>query len=135
MPGYRLGAITAGLDLAFQLAKIIDNIQICAPRTVQHALAPMIDRLADWRYQNRQRIATRVTVFRRVLDQLDGWDLLSSGAYFGFVRHPYSGVDSLEVAQLMARRPGYWLFRAHFLAMVRTPCCALLLPMPARCYR
>ena len=106
LPGHRLGAITAGPDLVFQLAKIIDNIQICAPRTVQHALAPMIDKLADWRHENRQRIAARVSVFRHALDQLDGWDLLSSGAYFGFVRHPYSGVDSLEVAQIMARKAG-----------------------------
>ena len=114
LPGYRLGAITAGPDLAFQLAKIIDNIQICAPRTVQHALAPMIEKLADWRDQNRQRIATRVTVFRRALDQLDGWDLLSSGAYFGFVRHPYSGADSLEVAQIMARKAGILVIPGAF---------------------
>ena len=114
LPGYRLGAITAGQDLAFQLAKIIDNIQICAPRTVQHALAPMIDKLADWRDQNRQRIAARVTVFRRALDQLDGWELLSSGAYFGFIRHPYSGVDSLEVAQIMARKAGVLVIPGAF---------------------
>ncbi len=114
LPGYRLGAITAGPDLAFQLAKIIDNIQICAPRTVQHALAPMIEKLADWRDQNRQRIAARVNGFRLALDQLDGWDLLSSGAYFGFVRHPYSGVDSLEVAQIMARKAGVLVIPGTF---------------------
>ena len=114
LPGHRLGAITAGPDLVFQLAKIIDNIQICAPRTVQHALAPMIDKLADWRHENRQRIAARVSVFRHVLNQLNGWDLLSSGAYFGFVRHPYSGVDSLEVAQLMARKAGVLVIPGAF---------------------
>jgi aspartate/methionine/tyrosine aminotransferase len=114
LPGYRLGAIAAGPDLVFQLAKIIDNIQICAPRTVQHALAPMIDKLEDWRDQNRQRIAARATVFRRALDQLDGWNLLSSGAYFGFVRHPYSGVDSLKVAQIMARKAGVLVIPGAF---------------------
>ena len=114
LPGHRLGAITAGPDLVFQLAKIIDNIQICAPRTVQHALAPMIDKLADWRHENRQRIAARVSVFRHALDQLNGWDLLSSGAYFGFVRHPYSGVDSLEVAQIMARKAGVLVIPGAF---------------------
>ena len=114
LPGHRLGAIAAGPDLVFQLAKIIDNIQICAPRTVQHALAPMIDKLEDWRHENRQRIAARVTVFRRALDQLDGWELLSSGAYFGFVRHPYSGVDSLEVAQIMARKAGVLVIPGAF---------------------
>ena len=114
LPGYRLGAIAAGPDLVFQLAKIIDNIQICAPRTVQHALAPMIDKLEDWRHENRQRIAARVTVFRQALAQLDGWDLLSSGAYFGYVRHPYSGVDSLEVAQIMARKAGVLVIPGAF---------------------
>ncbi len=114
LPGHRLGAITAGPDLVFQLAKIIDNIRICAPRTVQHALAPMIDKLADWRHENRQRIAARVSVFRHALDQLNGWDLLSSGAYFGFVRHPYSGVDSLEVAQIMARKAGVLVIPGAF---------------------
>ena len=114
LPGHRLGAITAGPDLVFQLAKIIDNIQICAPRTVQHALAPMIDKLADWRHENRQRIAARVSVFRHALNKLNGWDLLSSGAYFGFVRHPYSGVDSLEVAQIMARKAGVLVIPGAF---------------------
>ena len=114
LPGHRLGAITAGPDLVFQLAKIIDNIQICAPRTVQHALAPMIDKLADWRHENRQRIAARVSVFRHALNQLNGWDLLSSGAYFGFVRHPYSGVGSLKVAQIMARKAGVLVIPGAF---------------------
>ena len=91
----------------------------------------MIDKLADWRHQNRQRIAARVTVFRQALDQLDGWELMSSGAYFGFVRHPFSGVNSIEVAQIMARKAGVLVIPGHFLAMVRTPCYALLLPMPA----
>ena len=127
LPGHRLGAIAAGPDLIFQLAKIIDNIQICAPRTVQHALAPMIEKLADWRHQNRQRIAARVTVFRHAVDQLDGWALLSSGAYFGFVRHPFSGVSSVEVAQTIARKAGVLVIPGAFFgdgldAMLRFAC-------------
>ena len=114
LPGHRLGAIAAGSDLVFQLAKIIDNIQICAPRTVQHALAPMIEKLADWRHQNRQRIAARVRVFRHALDQLDGWELRSSGAYFGFVHHPFSGVNSVEVAQIMVRKAGVLVIPGAF---------------------
>ena len=74
----------------------------------------MIEKLADWRDQNRQRIAARATIFRRALGQLDGWDLLSSGAYFGFVRHPYSGADSLEVAQIMARKAGILVIPGAF---------------------
>jgi len=114
LPGHRLGAITAGQNLVFQLAKIIDNIQICAPRTAQHALAPMIEKLGQWRQNNRARIAARAAVFRDALTQLDGWELLSSGAYFGFVRHPFKNVNSVDVAQTMAREAGVLVIPGAF---------------------
>ncbi|MGB2492650.1 MAG: aminotransferase class I/II-fold pyridoxal phosphate-dependent enzyme, partial [Candidatus Puniceispirillum sp.] len=71
-------------------------------------------KLADWRQQNRQRIAARVTVFQQALAQLDGWDLRSCGAYFGFVRHPFVGADSVEVAQSMARKAGVLVIPGAF---------------------
>ena len=53
LPGHRLGAIIAGREVISQLAKIIDNIQICAPRIVQKALTPMLASMAKWRQKNR----------------------------------------------------------------------------------
>ena len=41
-----------------------------------------------------------------IMAGLDGWDLLSTGAYFGYVRHPFDGEASLEVAKRMAREAG-----------------------------
>ena len=114
LPGHRLGAITAGRDLVFQLAKIIDNIQICAPRAVQHALAPMIKTLAGWRHHNREVIAARAEIFRDALTQLNGWELLSSGAYFGFVRHPFGPTGSIDVAKHMAREAGVLVIPGAF---------------------
>ena len=106
MPGHRLGAVTSGSVMVLELAKIIDNIQICAPRAPQMAVAPMLTALADWRQGNRERIAARAELFQRVMSSLEGWELLSSGAYFGYVRHPYEGVPSLDVAKRMAREIG-----------------------------
>jgi aspartate/methionine/tyrosine aminotransferase len=106
MPGHRLGAVVAGTDMVFQLAKIIDNIQICAPRAPQQAITPMLAHLASWRDENRARIAARATVFSDVINQLNGWELISTGAYFGYVRHPFDGIGSREVAQRMARDVG-----------------------------
>ena len=37
---------------------------------------------------------------------MNGWTLLSTGAYFGYVKHPFTGTASLEVAQKMARKIG-----------------------------
>jgi len=41
-----------------------------------------------------------------VMAGLDGWELLSTGAYFGYVRHPFGGTASIEVAKRMAREAG-----------------------------
>ena len=106
MPGHRLGAVTGGKALIDELAKIIDNIQICAPRTPQIAVAPMLTQLADWRQDNRERIAARSDLFNKVIAGMEGWTLLSTGAYFGYVKHPYTGTPSIEVAQRMAREVG-----------------------------
>jgi aspartate/methionine/tyrosine aminotransferase len=106
MPGHRLGAVTGGKALVDELAKIIDNIQICAPRTPQIAVAPMLTQLADWRQENRERIAARSDLFSKVIARMEGWTLLSTGAYFGYVKHPFTGTPSIEVAQRMAREVG-----------------------------
>ena len=106
MPGHRLGAVTAGAAFVYELAKIIDNIQICAPRAPQMAVTPMLTSLAEWREENRQRISARSAVFSSAVSGLDGWELLSTGAYFGYVRHPFDGEDSLDVAKRMAREAG-----------------------------
>ena len=106
MPGHRLGAVTGGKALIDELAKIIDNIQICAPRTPQIAVAPMLTQLADWRQDNRERIAARSDLFSKVIAGMEGWTLLSTGAYFGYVKHPFTGTPSIEVAQRMAREVG-----------------------------
>ncbi|MGC6453899.1 MAG: aminotransferase [Candidatus Puniceispirillaceae bacterium] len=106
MPGHRLGAVTAGSAFIDELAKIIDNIQICAPRTPQMAVTPMLAELADWRQQNREKMAARSALFAEVMTALPGWQLLSTGAYFGYVKHPFEGEGSLDVARRMARDVG-----------------------------
>jgi len=106
MPGHRLGAVTAGSAFVDELAKIIDNIQICAPRTPQMAVTPMLTELAAWRQENRERISARATLFARVMEDLPDWKLLSTGAYFGYVRHPFTAEASLDVARRMARDAG-----------------------------
>jgi len=106
MPGHRLGAVTAGAEFVYELAKIIDNIQICAPRAPQIAVAPMLEGLAGWREENRQRIAARSSLFAQVMAGLEGWELLSTGAYFGYVRHPFAEEASLDVAKRLARDAG-----------------------------
>lgn len=43
---------------------------------------------------------------RTALAQVDGWDIVSAGAYFAWVRHPFSGVSSGDLAQPLLRQAG-----------------------------
>ena len=106
MPGHRLGAVTGGTNLIAELAKIIDNIQICTPRAAQIAVTPMLPQLADWRQENRERIAARSDLVRRNHCQHGRMDLAEHGGLFGYVKHPFTGTASIEVAQKMARKIG-----------------------------
>jgi hypothetical protein len=106
IPGHRLGAITAGAAMIDQVAKVMDNLQICAPRSAQAAVARAIPALADWRRANRQEITGRAAALRQVMAKLPAWKVEALGAYFAYVRHPFIGVPSEVVAEKLAREAG-----------------------------
>ncbi len=106
IPGHRLGAITAGPVAVEQIAKIMDNLQICAPRAAQAAVAKALPLLADWREENRQEIGCRADALKAVMRSVNDWKLDAIGAYFAFVRHPFPGRSSAEVAEKLAKQAG-----------------------------
>jgi aspartate/methionine/tyrosine aminotransferase len=106
IPGHRLGAITASDAVIGQVAKIMDNLQICAPRAAQAAVAEALPLLTDWREENRREIGRRAEALKAVMRGLPDWKLDAIGAYFAFVRHPFAGVGSAEVAEKLAKRAG-----------------------------
>lgn len=106
IPGHRMGAVTADAGLIEQLAKILDCIQICAPRTAQAVLPWAIDALRDWREENRAEINRRAQVFREALAPLPEWKIESVGAYFAYIRHPFEGAGAQAVAEKLATERG-----------------------------
>lgn len=106
IPGHRVGAITADARLIEQAAKILDCIQICAPRTAQAALPFAIDGLRDWRESNRAEINRRAQVFQEALAPLPEWRIESVGAYFAYLRHPFSTATAQAVAERLATERG-----------------------------
>ena len=58
----------------------MDNIQICAPRVGQQAIAPMIKSLVS--SGKTIKNAARADAFRQAFDQIDGFDIATMGAYF-----------------------------------------------------
>jgi aspartate/methionine/tyrosine aminotransferase len=89
-----------------QVAKVMDNLQICAPRAAQLALARGMGELTAWRDANRIEITRRAQSFRAALGSVPGWRLDAMGAYFAYVWHPFAELDSEPVARRLATGAG-----------------------------
>ncbi|MBX2868834.1 MAG: aminotransferase [Acidiferrobacterales bacterium] len=106
IPGHRLGAVIAGDNVIGGVTKVMDNMQICAPRPVQIALADQIPRLGDWVMANNIMIAQRAKAFTEVINQTQGWAIRSLGAYFAYVERPFLDVDSITFVRKLASELG-----------------------------
>ncbi|MGI9405412.1 MAG: aminotransferase [Hyphomicrobiaceae bacterium] len=106
IPGHRVGAITAGADVIVQATKVMDNLQICAPRHAQAALADALTGLTRWRHANTTEIARRADAFRSALADVPAWKITALGAYFAYVQHPFDDRSSMTVAENLAREAG-----------------------------
>lgn len=100
--GHRVGAVTAGPALMAQIEKAMDCVAICAPRIGQEAALFGLEQLGGWVQGNTASMRERATVFRTALSQLEGWRLVSLGAFFAYLEHPYPGRDAVEVARGLA---------------------------------
>ena len=103
LTGYRVGAIVAGERIAHAVTKIMDTISICAARIAQDAALFGLLNLSDWvagkrGIINRRRDAVRALFRSNTL----GYQLISSGAYFAYVHHPFDGEAGRDVARRLA---------------------------------
>ncbi len=106
VPGWRLGAITAGEATLTQIAKVLDCIQISPARAGQGAVAWAVEGTRSQRDANRAEINARSTAFRQALAPLNDWRIESCGAYFAYLRHPFAGVPAEMVARRLAQERG-----------------------------
>ena len=103
LTGMRVGSIVAGTALMEQITKILDCLQICAPRIGQLAALFGLQHLDAWRTAQSARIAAQADAFRRAFqDDRLHYRLISSGAFFGYVRHPFTGQEAYAVAKRLA---------------------------------
>lgn len=105
LTGYRVGSIVAAPDLIAEAAKAMDCVAICAARIGQEAALYGLGNLAAWREDNRIVMRDRVTALREVFRGNDiGYELVSAGAYFAYLRHPFAGVAARDVAKRLAEQ-------------------------------
>ncbi len=100
IPGYRVGAIVAGEAFLEQAAKLLDCVAICAPRISQEAALVGLTHAETWRQEQADRIAANLAIFRSTMAGAPGgFELAASGAFFGWVRHPFTALSTADVVK------------------------------------
>lgn len=112
IPGHRVGLIVASPALSPALNTALDNIQICAPRPAQRALAGLLPSLRPFVHENARAIEARHRLFKACLPPR--WHIGSQGAYYAFVKHPFRDVDSADVCRRLAQEIGVISLPAGF---------------------
>ncbi len=90
LTGFRTGAIAAGQPLLEQLRKIQDCTAICAPHAGQLAAVYGLEHLDAWKIEKSEELAARAVAIKKAFahPELD-YRLISAGAYFAYVQHPF----------------------------------------------
>ncbi|GAA5128060.1 aminotransferase [Pseudonocardia adelaidensis] len=100
IPGYRVGALVASPELGREVTKLLDCVAICAPRVGQEAAWAGLTMAREWRRERAREIADRRQWFRAIMaDRPGGFELLSAGGLFGWVRHPFAGRPTEDVVR------------------------------------
>ena len=131
IPGHRLGALTLPADLVPHATKVLDCMTICPQRPAQRAVAWAVDALQGWREANRAEMQTRAAVVRRAFAAVPEWRILSLGAYFAYIGHPFPNVSAWDVAERLALEHGVLLLPAPAFAG-SPPICASRSPISVR---
>ncbi len=106
LTGYRVGAVVAGDALREALIKVQDCAVICAPHAGQLAALYGLQHLQAWKRDNVASVVARATALRRAFSNPSlKFELLSAGAFFAYVQHPFEA-SARDAAQRLARAFG-----------------------------
>ena len=100
LTGHRVGAIAASPERMFEMEKFLDTVTICPSQLGQAGALWGIENLQSWLAGERREILDRRTAIEEGFPVLaaKGWKLLSCGAYFAYVEHPF-GLPSEDIAK------------------------------------
>ncbi|HEY7748901.1 MAG TPA: aminotransferase [Aestuariivirgaceae bacterium] len=104
LAGYRVGSVIAGQALIAEIEKIMDCISISAARISQYGALFALQSLDSWKREKHRLMAERLHSLRTAFDRPRlKYELVSSGAYFAYVRHPFENMTAKAVAQRLAK--------------------------------
>lgn len=107
MAGYRIGCMATNPALLRETLKIADCVALCPSHIGQLAAKYCLEHLDDWKREYRRTVRDRVAYAARRLREADtGFDVVSSGGYFVYLRHPFTDRSSASVGRSLAEDHG-----------------------------
>ena len=104
LTGYRVGSVIAGPRLLDEIEKVLDCLAICAPHIGQIAALHGLESLAGWKAEKAAMMAGRTAALHAAFAMPGlAYRVVSAGAFFAYVRHPFAGRPARAVAQRLAR--------------------------------
>ena len=102
LTGYRAGALVASATFLRQALKVQDSMAVCQPRITQEAVKYGCEQLNDWVARKRTLMAQRHDRFCSAFEHPDNlFQRTASGAFFAWVKHPFAGHSSREIAKAL----------------------------------
>jgi hypothetical protein len=81
----------------------MDTVQICTPRISQDAALYGLKHAWPWVEEKRAMLAGRENAMRSVFKDGElGYELISAGGYFAYIRHPFEQLSAKQVARSLA---------------------------------
>ncbi len=105
IPGYRVGAVVASAELNREVMKLLDCVAICAPRIGQEAARAGLASAGEWRRARASEVKGRQRGLEKALaGRPGGFELVTCGGFFGWIRHPFAGRGTDAVARDLITR-------------------------------
>jgi aspartate/methionine/tyrosine aminotransferase len=107
LTGFRAGALVAGRTLLHHALKAQDTMVVCQPRLTQLALGYAADNLDEWVAANCLMMAHRHERFKDEFARPGNpFRLVASGSFFGWVQHPFTGLNGRQAAKKLIDEAG-----------------------------
>ncbi|SED32205.1 aminotransferase [Streptomyces melanosporofaciens] len=105
IPGYRVGAVVGSPELNREVMKLLDCVAICPPRVGQEAAWAGLTSAQEWRRARADEATEKRRWLETVLaERPGGFELLSCGGFFGWVRHPFADRGTDDVVRDLITR-------------------------------
>ncbi|MBI5657222.1 MAG: aminotransferase [Geobacter sp.] len=107
LTGFRAGMLAASGGFISQILKAQDSMTVRHPRLTQLAVKYGAEHLDQWVAENRDLMERRHDLLKGLFTQPGNhFELVTSGAFFAWVRHPFPDLSGREVARRLVEEAG-----------------------------